>query len=322
MANGLPKEKIYPFRKCIGLDQAFQIYTRHTPKPLDELVPPSDTKPFFVLLYGPPGCGKSYTFDHLQEILPDVNPKDAVYISLDALAESVGKFRNKSLEAYGKGNYNACGSIYTTTIRGTYNNSLYNKAPPKPKKTDPPREVFPSLVNLRIEALDVSISKGLNILYERTASSTKEDIFQDEFFSKIARRYRVFVIYPQVVSITELQARLAQRIHIMAKEKGFARFVEPAAAELFVKTHNDYMTAFLLPKLGIIIDALYLVYPSEGSYTKVTAEGSETGTIKTPLTTCEVPEESFDATGAKISGGKPKRKTRKTGRKRKSRHGR
>ena len=314
MAGEGRSEKIYPFRKCIGLEQAIEIYTQHTRKSYEQLVPKEGTKPFFVLLYGPPGCGKSYTFDHLQEIIPDVNPSDAVYISLDALAESVGKFRTKSLEAYAAENFNACVGLYTTTIRGTYDNSLFDKAPPKPKKSYPPRETFPSLVNLRLEALDASIARGLNIIYERTASSTKEDIFMDEFFSKVVGRYRVYVVYPQVPSIEELQARLAQRVHIMAKEKGFARFVEPEAAAMFVKTHQDYMQAFLLPKLGSIIDALYLVYPSDASYQKITIDGVEKGKLETPLRSCEVP-----ATGASTSGGKRKQASRKQRKRRKTR---
>ena len=136
----------------------------------------------------------------------------------------------------------------------------------------------------------------------------------DEFFSKVVGRYRVYVVYPQVPSIEELQARLAQRVHIMAKEKGFARFVEPEAAAMFVKTHQDYMQAFLLPKLGSIINALYLVYPSDASYQKITIDGVEKGKLETPLRSCEVP-----ATGASTSGGKRKHYSRKQRKRRKTR---
>jgi hypothetical protein len=270
-------EKIYPYRKNIGLEQAFEIFTRHTETPLDELKPGrgAGEKPFFVLLYGPPGCGKSYTFAHLSEIIPSVDSSKAVSISLDALAESVGKFRNRSLEAYKAEDYETCETLYTSTIRGTYNNSLYNKSPGKPKKGEPTPEKFPALTELRLQALDESIRRGLNIIYERTAASTKSDIFEDEIFVKTRGRYNVYVIYPQVEK-EELEARLAKRIHNMAKTKGFARYVPPELASDFLETHMAYMIQYLVPKLGTgDIDALYLVNPSKGTYERMTAEGKE-----------------------------------------------
>lgn len=270
-------EKVYPYRKNIGLEQAFEIFTRHTNTPLDELKPKvaAGEKPFFVLLYGPPGCGKSYTFAHLSDIIPSVDSSKAVSISLDALAESIGKFRTRSLEAYSEGDYATCVGLYTSTIRGTYNNSLYNKSPGKPKKGETAPEKFPALTELRLQALDESIRRGFNIIYERTAASTKADIFQDEIFAKTKGRYNVYVIYPQVEA-TELEARLTKRIHNMAKTKGFARYVPPEEAAQFLETHDSYMTQYLIPKLGTgEINALYLVYPSEGSYQRITAEGKE-----------------------------------------------
>lgn len=282
MAEG----KLYPYRKNIGLAEAFEIFTRHTPYPFEQLQPTEGEKPFFVLLYGPPGCGKSYTFAHISEIIPGVDEKKAVSISLDALAESVGKFRNKTMSAYRSGNMNSLSGIYTSTIRGTYNNSLFNKAPPKPKKGEPIPAKFPSLTDIRLQALDTCLAEGKNIIYERTASSAREDIFQDEIFNKTMGRYTVYVVYPQVESVEELKGRLSKRVHIMAETKGFARHVPPEMAESFLKTHDDYMKAYLLPKVGREIDALYLVYPSSGSYQKITAEGSEEPQKLTPMRSC------------------------------------
>lgn len=266
--------KVYPFRKNIGLPEAFEIFTRHTTLPLSELKPQEGTKPFFVLLYGPPGCGKSYSFAHLSEIIPEIDATKAVSISLDALAESVGKFRSKSLEAYGEGNYSKLTGLYTTTIRGSYNNALFNKAPGKPKKGEKQPEKFPTLVDLRIEALDTSIAEGYNIIYERTVSSTKEDILRDEIFQKIKDRYTTYVIFPQVDSVEELESRLQKRVHIMAETKGFARYVPPSEAKSFLDTHTAYMTAYLIPKLATgEIDAIFMIYPSSGTYQKITETG-------------------------------------------------
>lgn len=291
-------EKVYPYRKNIGLKEAFEIFTRHTDLPYEQLQPHGGEKPFFVLLYGPPGSGKSYTFAHLSEIIPGVDPKKAVSISLDALAESVGKFRSKTMEAYSAKNMNSLSGIYTSTIRGTYDNAVYNKAPPKPKKGEAIPAKFPSLTDIRIQALDTSIAEGKNIIYERTVSSTREDTFQDEIFAKTRGRYTVYVVFPQVDSVEELAGRLAKRVNTMAKTKGFARHVPPELAESFLRTHNEYMRAYLLPKLGTDIDAMYLVYPSSGTIEKLTAEGKEESKGLAPM---------------KASGGY--KKTRKANRK-------
>lgn len=267
--------KVYPYRKNIGLKEAFEIFTRHTEYPYEQLQPHDGEKPFFVLLYGPPGSGKSYTFSHLSEIIPGVDEKKAVSISLDALAESVGKFRNRTMNAYRAKNMDALTGIYASTIRGTYNNSLFNKAPPKPKKGETPPMKFPSLIDIRLQALDTCIAEGKNIIYERTVSSTRDDLFQEEIFNKTRGHYTVYVVFPQVDSVEELAGRLAKRVDIMATTKGFARHVPPEMAESFLRTHNEYMTAYLIPKLGREIDAIYLVFPSSGTIEKLTAEGKE-----------------------------------------------
>jgi hypothetical protein len=285
---------IYPYRKNIGIKEALEIFTRHTDLPFEQLQPNGGEKPFFVLLYGPPGSGKSYTFAHLSDIIPGVDEEKAVSISLDALAESVGKFRTKTMNAYRAKNMNSLSGIYTSTIRGTYNNSIFNKAPPKPKKGEPIPTKFPSLTEIRLQALDLCIAEGKNIIYERTASSARDDIFQEEIFNKTRGRYQVYVVFPQVDSVEELTGRLAKRVNIMATTKGFARHVPPELAETFLRTHDEYMRAFLLPKLGTEIDALYLVYPSSGRLEKLTAEGKEESTALAPI---------------RVSGGK--QKTRK-----------
>jgi hypothetical protein len=296
-------EKIYPYRKNIGLKEAFEIFTRHTELPYPQLQPNEGEKPFFVLLYGPPGSGKSYTFAHLSEIIPGVDQSKAVSISLDALAESVGKFRNRTMNAYRAKNINSLSGIYTSTIRGTYDNSVYNKAPPKPKKGESVPAKFPSLTDIRLEALDTCIAEGKNIIYERTVSSVREDLFQEEIFNKTTGRYNVYVVFPQVDSVEELAGRLAKRVHIMAETKGFARHVPPELAEGFLRTHNEYLRSYLVPKLGTEIDAIYLVYPSSGTIEKLTAEGKEEVEALAPM---------------KVSGGS--KKTRKTKRKQSRRH--
>lgn len=295
--------KVYPYRKNIGLKEAFEIFTRHTEIPLEGLKPTDGQKPFFVLLYGPPGSGKSYTFAHLSEIIPGVDEKKAVSISLDALAESVGKFRNRTMNAYRARNINSLSGIYTSTIRGTYNNSLYNKAPPKPKKGEPIPTKFPSLTDIRLEALDACIAEGNNIIYERTVSSTREDLFQEEIFNKTTGRYQVYVVFPQVDSVEELAGRLAKRVHSMAETKGFARHVPPELAEGFLRTHNEYLRSFLIPKLGTEIDAIYLVYPSSGKIEKLTEAGKEEVEALAPM---------------RASGGS--KKTRKAKRRQSRRH--
>lgn len=284
MAGENTRTKTYPYRKCIGLGEAFEIFTRHTNLPMEQLHNPEGKPPFFVLLYGPPGCGKSYTFAHLSEILPDVDSRRALSISLDALAESVGKFRKTSLNAFERGVLRECVGAYTTTIRGTYNNERFNKAPPKPKKGEPPIERFPSLVDIRIQALDEALGKRLNIIYERTVSNPDTDFLQEEVFVKTKELgYDVYVVYPQVDSVEQLEERLAERPKKMAAQ-GFARVVEPELAAKFLETHDQYLNRHLLPKISEgFIKGIYKVFPSRGSWEELGT--STTGRIA-PMTSC------------------------------------
>ena len=50
MAGENKRNKVYPYRKCIGLEEAFEIFTRHTDLSLEQLRNPEDKRPFFVLL--------------------------------------------------------------------------------------------------------------------------------------------------------------------------------------------------------------------------------------------------------------------------------
>lgn len=340
--------RVYPYRKCIGLDEAFEIFTRHTEYPLEQLRNPEGKPPFFVLLYGPPGCGKSYTFAHLSEILPEVNTQKAVSISLDALAESVGKFRTKSLNAYGRGALSECVGAYTSTIRSTYNNERFNKAPPKPKKGEPPVERFPSLIDLRIEALDKALGIGLNIIYERTVANAETDFLQEEVFAKTkAAGYDVYVVYPQVDSVEQLEERLAERPKKMV-EQGFARVVEPEFARKFLETHDQYLMSHLLPKIDNgFVKGIYKVFPSKGTFEELgtgttgslapmttpcppaaNGNGAANGsaTASTPTTGSANGSATATATGSAngsnasgLAGGKRKRNTRRLKKKRKTR---
>jgi len=263
-----PKGGIYPYRKSIQLQEAFEIFTRHVPedkRSLAALQAAARPNPFFVLLYGPPGSGKSYTFANLSRIIKGVHPEDAVSISLDALAESVQPFREKSLSLFKESQGNAAKlkeveNAYRSTIMGKYNNQHASSSKNKAAKTHP---TYKSLNEVRGEALDFAIKKRLNIIYERTVANASKDILQDEIFSKVKGIYTVYVVYPQV-SVDQLQKRLASRVESMSKT-GFARYVNPDAAEGFLGTHETYMATFLQPKLLTDdIDAIYKVFPETG----------------------------------------------------------
>jgi len=263
-----PKGGIYSYRKSIQLPEAFEIFTRHIPegkRSLAALQAAARPKPFFVLLYGPPGSGKSYSFANLFRIIKGVNTDDAVSISLDALAESVQPFREKSLSLFkeSRGNVKKMKEIenaYRSTIMGRYNNQHASSSKNKSAKSYP---TYKSLNEVRGEALNLAIKKRLNIIYERTVPSASKDILQEEIFSKLKGTYKVYVVYPQV-GVDQLEKRLASRVESMSKT-GFARYVEPEGAEGFLGTHETYMATFLQPKLLTDdIDAIYKVFPDTG----------------------------------------------------------
>lgn len=265
-----PEGGIYPYRKSVQLSEAFEIFTRHVPEDKRSIsalraAAAARPKPFFVLLYGPPGSGKSYTFANLSDIIEGVNAGDAVSISLDALAESVKPFRNKSLSLFQESRGNAkklkeVENAYRSTIMGKYNNEFAASSKNKAAKEKP---TYKSLNEVRGEALNSAIEKRLNIIYERTVSTASKDILQDEIFAKVKGIYTVYVIYPQV-DVLKLQNRLRSRVQSMSAT-GFARYVDPEQAEAFLGTHETYMATFLQPKLLTDdIEAIYRVFPDTG----------------------------------------------------------
>lgn len=267
----IPKEPeggIYPYRKSIQLQEAFEIFTRHVPegrRSISALQAAARPKPFFVLLYGPPGSGKSYTFANLSKIIEGVDSREAVSISLDALAESVQPFRAKSLSLFKESRGNAkklkeVENAYRSTIMGKYNNEFVGSSKNKNVKKYPS---YQSLNDVRGEALNYSIQHRLNIIYERTVANASKDILQDEIFAKVKGKYTVYIVYPQV-DVSSLQSRLRSRVEAMS-EVGFARYVNPDEAENFLGTHDTYMATFLEPRvLTNDIEAIYKVFPESG----------------------------------------------------------
>jgi len=228
--------KLYDCRADITIDEALKIYTGQ--RGLAAL--PTPEKPIFVLLYGPPGAGKSTALSKIQELI-HLDPADAVTISLDALVESVRTFcaetsaigqharnaRNRGNQATVDENFKAAAKPYLGMMMAKGNN--------RPGAAKGAKVM--SLNEIRKEALRVAVEAGKNIIYERTGTG----LFEKELFEVLQAKYTIYVVYPRV-SKEELQSRLAKRPFQQLEETpSFFRVVAPALAGKFIDESEAYM---------------------------------------------------------------------------------
>ena len=266
---------VYPYLANLTTREAEMIFTGG--RGFEGL--PSPPSPFFVLLFGSPGSGKSTALARLPELIGE-DPNTAVQISLDALVESLEPFRQRTskiatniLVAKAKAEAEAAaeegkspedvevfidlnatngptiGEIggKTSGIYVSYMKSAKNNRPGHEKNS-----LEMSLNDMRFTLLTRALADGKNIVYERTISSVKEDTLQEEVFAKIAasgRPYRIFVIYTKIDDPEVLGERLRRRpIEMMKRNPPFFRGVPPFLAGKFIKAHEDYFVKYLLPR--------------------------------------------------------------------------
>jgi hypothetical protein len=299
---------------------------------------PSPARPFFVLLFGSPGSGKSSALARLPELI-GLDPGTAVQINLDSLVESVEPFRaithkiaQNELKDRGMtintANTNTIEKIsqatfgpYVSFMRLTKNNrpKVEEKETVEPEggkksKSKKPAKFKRSLNEIRLYMLEKALEAGKNIIYERTVSRIDEDILKDEVFNKIPAKYQVFIIYTKIDDVGELQRRLASRPKAMMKRNPpFFRGVAPSMAESFIRHHEEYFRRYLLQLQDE--GKQILVVPADGSAVQYYPPKPESGSAAAAAATAT---STSTSTGNARRGGNRKINTRK----RKGSHGR
>jgi hypothetical protein len=217
----------------------------------------AEDRPFLVLLYGPPGSGKSSALT--REVVTEglgLQTENAASISLDSLVESLVPFRRATAEIWGKEDFGktkegknktkegVAAGVYLNFIQRTGNNSLNMEAKKGP---------LPKLIDVRNSGLEEAIVREIDILFEMVISDTKKDKVGEEIFERLERlgkldRYDIYVVYPWVESGV-LQERLRKRpLKQMKEEVPFFRGVSPKLADMFINSHREYMKKFIFPR--------------------------------------------------------------------------
>jgi len=157
-------------------------------------------KPVFLITYGPPGSGKSYTLSKVARQYHYDLEHNFVKILLDDMIKSMSDY-NEEMSTL-----NASRTIYMDQD-GNLNQTYYNLA----------EEVYfkyRAMVNqMKGMMLEVAYRQKLNIVYETTGMKGKDHpeatIFQHMDEAR-ARGYKIIVVYPHV-EIALLNSRLASR---------------------------------------------------------------------------------------------------------------
>ena len=236
---------IYPYRADIDLNEAILIATGG--KGFQD---PAPDHPVCVILLGTPGSGKSFALNYVKDAI-GLDPEKAVYVSLDALVESVWPFRFKTA-AIGsekslsfKNKVSKASGVYSGMWRAKKNNRPAHEGESLPF----------SLNDLRYELMRKAIEAGQNIIYERTISDPKKDILGPDVFDPLAassKPYKIFLIYPKNVTVEEVVANLERRPdQQMARNPPFFRAVppDPYLVEKSLRDHMEYYHRFLVPRL-------------------------------------------------------------------------
>jgi hypothetical protein len=214
----------------------------------------SRPRPFLVLLYGPPGSGKSSALT--QEVIEKglgLGIDGAAKISLDSLVESLVPFRRATAGLWrqveeGEDPVNKmsgkAGAVYLNYMKRTGNNSVDPVAKKGP---------LPDLIAVRNAGLEEAMKKELDILFEMVISSAEKDKVGEEIFSRLKAlgkldKYDVYVVYPWVRQDV-LEERMRTRPHKqMKEEEPFFRGVSPKLAGRFIQWHREYLQNFIFPR--------------------------------------------------------------------------
>ena len=258
---------VYPYLGSLNEKEAEMIFTSGAG--FNGL--PTPEKPIFVLLFGTPGSGKSTAVKRM-ETLTGLRAEDAVQINLDSLVESLEPFREKTfkiasqmLKEKGIENANSASEKNVSEIAGKtsgpYLSIMRSKKNNRPESEG---DALPySLNELRFLMLEKALRAGKNILYERTVSDTKKDIFQAEVFDKIkesGKPYDIYIVYTKIDDESELRKRLRKRpLAMLKRNPPFFRGVPSSIAGKFIAAHEEYFDKYLYPRIlrkeakGIIV---------------------------------------------------------------------
>ena len=253
----IPKNKTLPYRGSLDEKAAELIFTDG--KGFDGL--PTPDQPTFVLLFGTPGSGKSTALKRMEK-LAGLNPKDAVQINLDSLIEPLEPFRLatakiafEAFETKGVANTNSANEATVAEIAGQASGPYMSLMRSK-KNNRPGHEGEPlpySIQDLRFLMLELALKAGKNIIYERTVSDAKKDIYGPEVFDKIkasGHPYKVFVVYTKIDDEAILRERLRSRpLGMLKRNPPFFRGVPSTLAKKFITAHEEYFQKFLVPRI-------------------------------------------------------------------------
>ena len=224
-------------RNALTYPMAISIFTGGLP--IEACVP--EGRPYFILLYGAPGSGKSLARSQLATILgrPELAPEAirAVKISCDILVESLSNFRANS-RVVGEG----AGSLKNkiTASQKIYIKHLINK---RLSENTGEEE---SLLDYRNRALDEAIAKGANIVYEKVLGNNldKEQAEYGTLFARLSK-YEIIVVR-LTTSSQQIKTNLTQRPdRYMRCVPPFYRGVAVAYGDISFRAHNELYEKFL-----------------------------------------------------------------------------
>lgn len=156
-------------------------------------------RPYFIVLYGPPGSGKSSSTPLIEDLGVPFN--QYVTVILDDMITSVRKYRNVTKKL--KENHNAqriTNGQFWYGIGKIFNKTRVEKKPGGE-----------SINTMRTNVLVEALANNKNIIYETTgASKGGQDFLVMLLKNAIPENYRVVILYP-MVSLEQLKERVKSR---------------------------------------------------------------------------------------------------------------
>jgi hypothetical protein len=242
-------------------------------KPNYELKP----NPYFVIVVGAPGVGKTTKTQQIIKRELGLNYEDFYNISLDSLVERVEPYRQITKQLHNtlktkksslginelnESNFGLLSEVYLPTIMSNKSNfSLETTKSAKmakiealgnekalealKKKKANPKEAATGLKHLndmRKEGLKYGIMNGLNIIYDTTLRPSK-NIIKEDIMSVLEMndevKYKIVVILV-TAEVKNIQNRIKRRHNKMLSEADpYIRAINPKLTEMFVKDNNE-----------------------------------------------------------------------------------